>query len=121
MKEEEYKKSSEKAYPITETVLLKSKDLVLSGIEAVDGVDAYVIKSGDTKYFYDTKSFLKIQEVNEVEAQGQKMLVTNKLKDYRDVKGLKVPFIYIINQGMELEFKFSEILINEGVTDADFE
>jgi len=121
MKEDEYKKSSAKAYPITETVLIKANDLVLSGIEAVDGSDAYVVKSGDTKYFYDTKTFLKIQEVNEIEAQGQKMLVTNKLKDYKEVKGIKVPYTMIINQGMELEFKFSEILINEGVTDADFE
>lgn len=121
MEEKDFKKSSAKSYPITEAVLIKANDLVLSGIEAVDGVDAYVIKSGDTKYFYDTKTFLKVQEINEIEAQGQKMLVTNKLKDYKEVKGVKVPFTMIVNQGMELEFKFSEILINEGVSDADFE
>ena len=121
MKEEEYKKSSTTSYPIMETVLLKSNDLVLSGIEAVDGTDTYVIKSGDTKYFYDIKNNLRVQSVSEVEAQGQKMLITSKFKDYREVNGIKVPYTLILNQGMELEFKFSEILINEGVTDADFE
>jgi len=41
--------------------------------------------------------------------------------DYREVKGVKVPFNIIQNVGFELDIKMSEIKINEGVSDADFE
>lgn len=49
------------------------------------------------------------------------MTVSTNYTDYREVKGVKVPFEIIINQGMELDFKMSEVKINEGVSDADFQ
>ena len=42
-------------------------------------------------------------------------------KDYKDVKGVKFPFNIIMNVGIELDIKLSEIKVNEGVTDADFQ
>ena len=49
------------------------------------------------------------------------MTVTTNYSDYRDVKGVKVPFEVIINQGFELDFKMTDVKINEGVSEADFQ
>jgi hypothetical protein len=37
------------------------------------------------------------------------------------VKGVKVPFKSSLNIGMEIELTVSEVKINEGVSDADFQ
>ena len=41
--------------------------------------------------------------------------------DYKEVKGVKVPFNIIQNVGFELDIKMSAVKINEGVSDADFQ
>ena len=52
---------------------------------------------------------------------GQKVTQVTSYNDYRDVKGVKVPFNTIMNVGIELDIKISEVKINEGVSDADFQ
>jgi hypothetical protein len=37
------------------------------------------------------------------------------------VKGVKIPFNIIQNVGFELDIKMSDVKINDGVTDADFQ
>lgn len=114
------KKMQESATPFEEISLASKTGLVLKGIEAVNGADNYVIVDGPKSYFYDVKTGLKTSESKEEEMGGQKMTVLTNYKDYRDVKGLKVPFNIIQNVGMELDVKMSEVKINEGVTDEDF-
>ena len=71
---------------------------------------------------YDKKPKLKIvAESKELEQAGQKMTQTTYFEDYKDVKGIKFPYITKLNVGMELEFTTSEVKINEGVVAADFE
>ena len=41
--------------------------------------------------------------------------------DYKEVKGVKVPFNIIQNVGFELDIKMSAVKINEGLSDADFQ
>lgn len=101
--------------------LVKRTDLVLDGIEPINGADAYVIKNGKNTLYYDVKSGLKIAEAKTVERGDQKMTIMTNFGDYKDVKGVKIPHQMIINQGMELDFKMNEIKINEGVSDADFQ
>lgn len=103
-----------------ELKLLTSKDVTLSGIESINGKDAYAIKDGKTTYFYDAVSGLKVAESRELEQGGQKMIQTTYYEDYKEVKGIKFPYITKMNVGVELEFITSEVKINEGVTDADF-
>jgi hypothetical protein len=55
------------------------------------------------------------------EQGGKKMTTTTYINDYRDVKGVKVPFNIVMNVGFELDIKLSEVKINEGTTDADFQ
>jgi len=108
------------AAPFEELQLSKRTDLTVSGIEQINGNDAYSIKDGKTVYFYDVKSGLKVAETKIKEQSGQSTTQTTYFNDYKDVKGVKVPFNLIQNAGFELDIKMSEIKINEGVSEADF-
>lgn len=101
--------------------LLKKTDLVLDGIEPINGSDAYAIKNGKSTLYYDVKSGLKVAEAKTIERGDQKMTAMTTFGDYKEVKGVKIPHEMIINQGMELNFKMSEVKINEGVSEADFQ
>ncbi len=109
------------ATPFEELQLSKKEGLVLSGIETFNGSDAYGVKNGKTTFYYDTKSGLKVAEAKTTEQGGKTMTQTTNYADYKEVKGVKVPFEIIQNVGFELDIKMSEVKINEGVTDADFQ
>ncbi len=99
---------------------LLTKNLTLKGIENIDGADAYALVDNKITYFYDVNSGLKIATSAEQEMQGQKMTSTTYFKDYKEVKGVKFPYNIVMNIGIELDVKISEIKVNEGVSDADF-
>ena len=103
-----------------ELALLTNKEVLLTGIENINGSDAYAIKNGKSTFYYDVKSGFKVAEAKDVEQGGQKMTQTTYYQDYKDVKGLKFPYKTIMNVGIEIELTTSEVKINEGVTDADF-
>jgi zinc protease len=109
------------ATPIEEVLLAKNNNIALSGIEAINGKDAYLLKNGKTTYFYDVVSGLKVAEAKTVEQGGQTMTQMTNFADYKEVKGVKIPFEIIQNVGFELDIKMSDVKINEGVTDADFQ
>ncbi|WP_185964603.1 pitrilysin family protein [Flavobacterium sp. GT3R68] len=117
---EEYIERKASATTFEELLMLKKTDLVLDGIESINGSDAYIIKNGKSTIFYDVKSGLKVSETKLVEKGDKKMTVTTNYSDYKEIKGVKIPFGMVINQGMELDFKISEVKINEGVNDIDF-
>lgn len=105
-----------------EELLLSKKDgLVLSGIETINGKDAYAVKNGKTTFYYDVTSGLKLAESKVVEQGGQSITQTTNYADYKEVKGVKIPFNIIQNIGFELDIKISDVKINEGVSDADFQ
>ena len=108
------------ATPIEELNLLKKPEVSLTGIETINGTEAYALKNGKTTLYYDVKSGLKIADVITMEQGGKTMNKTNSYLDYREVKGVKVPFNMIQNVGFELNIKMTDVKINEGVTDADF-
>jgi predicted Zn-dependent peptidase len=109
------------ATPFEELQLAKKPGIAVTGIESINGNDAYAIQNGKTTLYYDTKSGLKVAEAKTVEQGGNKMTQITNFGDYREVKGVKVPFNIIQNVGFELDIKMSEVKINEGVSDADFE
>lgn len=109
------------ATPIEELNLLKKPEVSLTGIETINGTEAYALKNGKTTLYYDVKSGLKIADVITIEQGGKTMNKTNSYLDYREVKGVKVPFNMIQNVGFELNIKMTDVKINEGVTDADFQ
>jgi zinc protease len=117
---EDFQEMLAAAAPFKELTLLKSNDLKIKGIENINGNEAYAIVDGKSTYFYDVNTGFKVGQSAEVEQMGQKMTNFTYYGDYRDVKGVKLPYSTTINIGMELELKASEILVNEGISDADF-
>jgi predicted Zn-dependent peptidase len=109
------------AMPFDELKLSQKADVTLDGIESFNGSDAYVIKNGKSTLYYDVTSGLKIGKAVIQEANGQKMTQITNFGDYKEVKGIKLPFKTSLSFGpQEIEFKTTEVKINEGVTDADF-
>jgi predicted Zn-dependent peptidase len=119
-KDQELKDMQAEATTFKELGLLTEKGITLTGIENINGADAYAIKNGKSTYYYDVKTGYKIAEAKELEQGGQKMTQTTYYQDYKDVKGLKFPYKTIMNVGIEIELITTEVKINEGVTHADF-
>ena len=120
MEGDELVKMKEDAILFNETLLATKKGVTISGVEPMNGADAYAVVDGDTTHYFDVKSGLKTAEASTDEQGGQKMTRVTNFNDYRVVKGVKVPFNTIMNVGFELDIKMSDVKINEGVTDADF-
>lgn len=121
MEGKELAEMKESAVLFSETLLATKAGVTLSGIEPMNGSDAYTVVDGDTTYYFDVKSGLKIAEASTSEQGGQKATQLTTFGDYRDVKGVKLPFNHIMNIGFELDIKMSEVKVNEGVSDADFQ
>lgn len=93
----------------------------LDRIEPIDGVNYYVIKSGNTEIFYNIKTGLKSKLVKTVKTPRGDVSVPTTYSNYKEVNGILFPFNTSVKQGpMDLKFKVSEIKINEGVSDEDF-
>jgi zinc protease len=114
-------KMRESAAMFSELTLASKPGVELTGIEPVNGNDAYVVKNGDSSMYYDVKTGLKIAESETQDQEGKKVTTMTYINDYRDVKGVKMPFNIVMNVGFELDIKMSDIKINEGVSDADFQ
>jgi len=118
---EEYAEKKAILTTFEELLMVKKTDIVLDGIEQINGSDAYIIKNGKSTVYYDVASGLKVLESKLIEKGDKKMTVTTAYTDYKAVKGVKVPFEMIINQGFELDFKMTDVKVNEGVLDTDFQ
>lgn len=109
------------AHPFGELTLSKKTGVTLNGIEPINGNDAYVIKDGKSTYYFDVKSGLKVAESKVMEQGGQQVTQMIALGDYREVKGIKIPYHTTLDIGMEIDLTTTDVKINEGVSDADFQ
>ncbi len=101
---------------------LNGSDATLEGIEAVNGKNAYVLATGDVKNYYDVATGLKIKSSVTMSQGGQSLTVGTTYSDYKTVNGVKVPHGVSMAMGpQELKFALTKVMVNEGVTDADFE
>lgn len=121
LKGDDLKEQQVLSHPIVELSLLNQKETKLDGIEKFNNTDAYKVKYGKMAYFYDVKSNLCLGYTTTVEQGGQTFVIETKLDDIKEVGGIKLAHKWIQNMGQELTTNFSEIKLNEGVTDADFE
>lgn len=118
---EELVKEKKDAVPFVELSFLSDKTIVLTGIESLNGQDAYAVQVGTTKYFYDVKTGLRVATESESGEGAQKRKTMTYYADYVEVKGVKFPYKTTMDVGMPLEFITQDVKINEGVTDKDFE
>ncbi len=109
--------------PFPEAGYSNDEKVSLEKIEPINGSDAFVIKEGDdTTIFYDVTTGLKIKQVTKIEAGGQTMYQTFDFSDYKEVSGVKFPHSFKMTVGPQIfEFVTKEIIVNEGVSDSDFE
>ena len=121
--EEEVKKIKEESALFPELNYTKLDGISLEGMEMVGDKNAYKLKVNDKKLaFYDVETGLKLQEVNITEMQGQQITSTSNYENYQEVDGILFPFKLIQTIGPQnFEFIVSEIIINDGVSDVDFE
>ena len=109
------------AVPFDELILINNPNIVIEGIENYNNSDTYILKDGNSKYYYDVKSGLKVAEIKSMDVNGQLLSQTSNFSDYRAVSGIKIPYVNTINIGMEILLTTTDVKINEGVSDADFE
>lgn len=100
-----------------------SEKAKLTGIEPVNGEDAYVVQTSEkTKEYYNTENGLKVQTVTTQSQAGQTVTNTTGYDNYKAVKGVKFPHTMNVSFGpQEVEISISEIKINEGVSETDFQ
>ncbi|MAM17607.1 MAG: peptidase M16 [Gramella sp.] len=117
--EEQIEAAKGEANPFPE---LNVGDASVTGIEQVEGKDAYAVKLSDnTVNYYDTESGLKVKMVKTMSQGGQTMTIPTVYADYQEVKGVKFPFSMQQSMGPQsFEFKVSEIKVNEDVSEEDF-
>ncbi|KPM32865.1 Insulinase-like:Peptidase M16, C-terminal precursor [Croceitalea dokdonensis DOKDO 023] len=109
-----------------EQALLANGTAKLAGIEQVDGKDAYKLevpgKITQTSLFYDVETGLKVKEAAVITMNGQSQNQSGMLKEYKEIDGIMFPSIKTQSMGpQEIEVTLLEAVINQGVTDADFE
>lgn len=125
------KELREKALPFRERSYKTNSDykMELSGIEEIDGRPAYKIKitgpiGSKITDFYDTTSKLKVRSivVREME-NGQSIVQTVDIGDYKEVKNLKYPHRLLISGGgmpVPLELKAKSVKVNEEMDESVF-
>lgn len=106
--------------------LLNNENSILTGIEPIDGKDAYVISTKgeivSTAIYFDVATGLKIKEAQTVSMGGQTQSQEATFSDYKEFNGVKFPGTKTGSLGPQtVEFKLIEAKVNEGVTDADFQ
>ncbi len=99
----------------------------LKGKEKVGGSEAYVIeaKAGDgavEKMYFDVQSGLLVRNDTPYVTEDGTSIVENIFEDYREVDGVKVPFVWRqISPDFEYVFRFDQVQHNVPVDDAKFE
>ena len=118
--EEQIAAAKVEANPFPETI---ATNATVEGIEKVNGEDAYVVAmSDDTKNYYSLDSGLKLQSVKTVTQGPQTITIPTQFSNYQEVEGVQFPFTISQSMGPQsFEFNVTEIKVNEGVNDADFE
>ncbi len=105
---------------------MSKENTELLSISPVDGVDAYKIKvtTGEDSSFryYAVDSNLLIRTEESQKVQGQTVTTLTDYGDYKEVEGVMIPFLTKIVTGPQtIQMNATEVLINSGVSGADFE
>ena len=104
-----------------------SNNLELTGIESVEGKDAYVVvvtsDSGKTTNYYDVASGLKVKKSETAKGpNGQEVVQETTYGDYKEVDGVQFPYEMVVPMaGQKIEFKTITVKVNSPLTKKDFE
>ena len=100
-------------------------EIELMSLSDLEGTDVYKIKVkgvSESFRYYDANSGLLLREEATEEAQGQSVTTITVHSDYRAVDGVMIPFGRKITAGPQVfGFNATEVVVNSGVTEADFD
>src|ERR1700761_8296627 len=101
--------------------------LTVTGVETVNGKDTFVLEAvtpegAKDHIYFDTKTYLILRSVNHrASPEGTDAVYTGDLEDYRDVDGMKIPFV--IHQSSDqaaFVITFTDVKNNVELTDDQF-
>lgn len=106
--------------------LLNNENSKLTGIEFIDGKEAYVIATKgeivSSAVYFDVASGLKIKEVQTISMGGRTQNQEGSFSNYQEFNGVKFPTVKTGSLGpQQVEFKLVNATVNEGVSNSDFE
>lgn len=106
--------------------LLQNGNSKLTGIEPINGKDAYVIttkgKVVSTAIYFDVKTGLKVRESQTVTMGGRTQNQAANFSDYKAFNGVKFAGLKTAKVGPKtVTFKLINAKVDEGVSDADFQ
>jgi len=101
---------------------LDASTLTLVSLTAIDGVDVYKLNVDEDSYrYYDAATGLLVRTEKSEEAQGQTITSIQDFSDYKEVNGVLFPYVQKITAGPQvIGLTATEIIVNEGVSAADF-
>lgn len=101
--------------------------LVVKGPAKVGTADAWLVEGSakegkPDRLYFDQKSGLLLREETDVETAAGEMSFQIDFEDFRDVDGVKVPFLMKVPQPAQIGFKvkFEEVKHNVDLPDSDF-
>lgn len=98
----------------------------LTGIEKVDGQDAYLVEvkvteEQKTVHYFDKATGLRVKTVTNIPTPQGVMTQTSTFKDYKDVNGVKFPYVMEKAVGPQsMKFEVKNIEVNKGLKDDSF-
>lgn len=117
----------EKAYLMKNTEIFPELNFTpenhkVTGIEKIEGEDAYAVKANDGSaiYYYSVKTGLKTGETKMKKNNGNEIAIPTVFSDYKDVSGVLMPYKIsqtMMGQNMEIIVKSHQI---NTATDTDF-
>jgi predicted Zn-dependent peptidase len=98
----------------------------VSGLEAVNGKDAYVLTAtkgkNKTVNYFDVETGLKVKNVTNIDTPAGEQQTVTEFSDYRESDGVKFPFVMKQNMGgMAMDMVVKSMEINQGIEDSKFE
>ena len=102
-----------------------SHELSLENLTTIDGKDVYkvkVVKDGKASFkYYNTETGLLTREEQTLTIGDKETTSVVDYSKYSPVKGVQFPYHQIIKSGPQtIIFNITNVLVNEGVTDEDF-
>ncbi|RPJ76576.1 MAG: hypothetical protein EHM24_01985 [Acidobacteria bacterium] len=100
----------------------------LAGKEKIEGRDAHVLvftpKAGPaSKQYFDAETFMLVRSVSKMDVpeMGGEVEQTTDVSDYRDVDGMKVPFVLKVSTPMQgIAIALTKVEHNKPIEDAMF-
>ncbi len=113
-------------YSICPELYFDSSKVSLESMTTIDGSDVYKIKvsgnKSDSFRYYDAETGLLKRVESTIESQGQSFPSVVDFGNYSPVNEVLFPYAQTVKSGPQiLNFNFTNIKVNEGVSESDFD